>query len=208
MDIALFAKGALLGFSIAAPVGPVGILCIRRTLQNGRFSGLFSGLGAAAADTFYGCIAAFSLTLVSNFLIAQRFYLHLVGGLFLIFLGGKTFFAKTKEISADHVPHRSFVSDFVSTFFLTISNPLTLFSFVAVFAALGLVNVSEKYVDASILVAGIFTGASIWWLFLSEGITLFRKRVSQQTMTWINRIAGMIVVAFGLAALISLLHID
>ncbi len=206
MDIAFFIKGALLGFSIAAPVGPIGILCIRRTLQYGRLSGLFSGLGAATADTSYGLLAAFSLTLVSDFLVAQHFYIHFLGGCFLLFLGVKTFFATTTEVPPANVSHRSFLSDFVSTFFLTISNPLTLLSFVAVFAGLGLVNVSEKYIDAATLVTGIFLGASFWWLILSEGVTFFRKKVSAKTMSWINRIAGMIIVTFGLAALISLLH--
>lgn len=206
MEIIFFLKGTLLGFSIAAPVGPIGILCIRRTLQYGRFSGLFSGLGAAFADTFYGMIAAFSLTLVSDFLMAQHFWIHLLGGCFLILLGAKTFFAETREVTNGQVIHRSLVSDFISTFFLTLSNPLTILSFIAVFAGLGLVDVSEKIADAAILVTGIFLGASLWWLILSEGITFFRKKVGQQTMIWINRIAGMIIVAFGLVALISVLH--
>lgn len=206
MDLTFFVKGMLLGFSIAAPVGPIGILCIRRTLQYGRFSGLFSGLGAATADTLYGLIAAFSLTLVSDFLEAQHFYLHLLGGLFLLFLGGRTFFAATEEVTPDRVSHRSLISDFISTFFLTLSNPLTIFSFVAVFAGLGLVNVSEKLTDAAVLVSGIFLGASTWWLILCEGLTFFRKRVSQKTMAWINRTAGMIIVAFGLGALVAILH--
>lgn len=206
MEIPFLLKGAILGFSIAAPVGPIGILCIRRTLQYGRFSGLFSGLGAAAADTLYGLIAAFSLTLVSDFIVAQKFWLHLLGGCFLLGLGSRTFFASTSEMTHGKVQHRSLFSDFVSTFFLTISNPITILSFVAVFAGLGLVNVSEKYIDAALLIIGIFLGASLWWMILSEGITFFRKKVSQKTMSWINRTAGMIIVAFGLAALISVLH--
>lgn len=207
MDYHFFLKGTLLGFSIAAPVGPIGILCIRRTLQYGRFSGLFSGLGAAFADTFYGMIAAFSLTLVSDFLTAQHFWFHLLGGCFLLLLGTKTFFAHTTEVSDGSVAHRSIFSDFISTFFLTLSNPLTIFSFIAVFAGLGLADVSEKFVDAAFLVAGIFSGACFWWLILSEGVTYFRHRVGQKTMAWINRIAGMIIVAFGLGALISVLHL-
>lgn len=206
MEIIFFLKGTLLGFSIAAPVGPIGILCIRRTLQYGRLSGLFSGLGAAFADTLYGMIAAFSLTLVSDFLTAQHFWIHLLGGCFLILLGARTFFAETAEVSSGNVVHRSLISDFVSTFFLTLSNPLTILSFIAVFAGLGLVDVSEKFADAAVLVTGIFLGASLWWLILSEGITFFRKKVGQKTMSWINRTAGMIIVAFGLAALFSVFH--
>ena len=206
MDMSFFFKGALLGFSIAAPVGPIGILCIRRTLQYGRLSGLFSGLGAACADTLYGLIAAFSLTLVSDFLTEQKFWFHLLGGCFLTYLGSRTFFAGTSEVPTNTVVHRSFFADFLSTFFLTLSNPLTIISFIAVFAALGLVNVSEKLTDAALLVTGIFLGSSLWWLILSEGVTSFRKKVGKKTMSWINRTAGFVIVTFGLAALASVLH--
>ncbi len=206
MDMTLLFKGALLGFSIAAPVGPIGVLCIRRTLQYGRFSGLFSGLGAATADTLYGLFAALSLTLVSDFLVAKHLVLHLLGGVFLLFLGARTFFAAPSSTNSEKISHRSLLSDFLSSFFLTLSNPMTIFSFVAIFASLGLVNVSEKYLDASLLVFGIFLGACFWWLLLSEGVTFFRKKVSHQAMGWINRIAGLIIITFGLFVLISLLH--
>src|SRR5690242_3752563 len=115
-----FVKGIILGFSIAAPVGPIGILCLRRTLQFGRWSGFFSGLGAAAADTFYGCVAAFGLAFVSDFLTAQRFWLHLIGGILIIYLGAKTFLAKTTE-PIKEVAHKTLLTDFLSTFFLTLA---------------------------------------------------------------------------------------
>lgn len=207
MTIIFFIKGLLLGFSIAAPVGPIGILCIRRTLQYGRFSGLFSGLGAATADTLYGCIAAFSVTLVSEFLISHKPWFHLLGGVFLIALGTKTFYIEGKESDTTNINHRSLASDYISTFFLTLSNPLTIISFIAIFAALGLVNVSEKISDALSVVVGIFSGACLWWLILSEGVTLFRKKVTRKTMTWINRVAGIIIVTFGVLALLTLLHL-
>lgn len=207
MDLPFFIQGSILGFSIAAPVGPIGILCIRRTLQYGRFSGLFSGLGAAAADTIYGLIAAFSMTLVSDFLFAQRIWLHILGGAFLIYLGGRTFFSEASDMLAGKVSHRSLFSDFFSTLLLTLSNPLTIFSFIAIFAGLGLGAVSETLFNAVTLVAGIFTGSCFWWLLISEGVTIFRKKVSQSAMCWINRIAGMIIITFGLIALISGLHL-
>lgn len=206
MSIFLFFKGILLGFAIAAPVGPVGILCIRRTLHYGRLSGLFSGMGAALADTFFGCIAAFSLTLVSDFILEKHCWFRILGGAFLMFLGGKLFFAPSKNLPLIRMSHRSYVKDFVSTFLLTISNPMTILSFVAIFAAVGLVDVSERMLDASILVLGVFIGSSAWWLLLSEGISLLRKKVGETSMTWINRVAGMIVTAFGLITFMSLLH--
>ena len=196
METHFLFKGIILGFCIAAPVGPIGIICIRKTLQYGRFSGLFSGLGAAVADTLFGVVSAFGLTLISEFLIAERFWFHLIGGFFLLFLGGRTFLAKPIETNKE-VSHKTLLGDFISTFFLTLANPLTILSFVAVFAGLGL---SDNRGSAPILIAGVFLGSAIWWLILSEGITLFRQKISQRVMTWVNRIAGIIIMAFGLLA--------
>lgn len=203
MVMSFFLKGLLLGFAIAAPVGPIGILCIRRTVEFGRLSGFFSGLGAAFADMLYGVIAAFGLTLISDFLMTQQLWLRIIGGAFLIFLGIRTFFSKPMEKNKD-VSHKTLFSDFVSTFFLTMTNPLTILSYVAIFAGLGLSDLQSNYINASWLVFGVFMGSALWWLILSEGVTLFRKKVSQKVMTWINRIAGAMIVAFGLAAWITL----
>ena len=202
MSLDFLLKGMILGFSIAAPVGPIGVLCIRKTLQFGRFSGLFSGLGAAFADSIYAIIAAFGLTVISNFLLAGQFWFRLIGGGFLLYLGWKTFIAKPASESKN-VPHTTLLNDFVSTFFLTITNPMTILSFLAVFAGLGLSNIHGDYLQAGGLVLGVFLGSAAWWLLLSEGVTLFRKKVSQKVMTWINRIAGLIILAFGIGALLS-----
>lgn len=204
MELNFFLKGFILGFSIAAPVGPIGILCIRRTLQFGKFSGFFSGLGAAAADAVYGIIAAFGLSLVSDFLIAGRFWLHLIGGIFLLFLGVKTFFAKTADLTKGSVSHKTLFADFISTFFLTFTNPLTVLSFLAVFAGLGLTEQRGLYWSSFLLVSGIFSGSACWWLILSEGITLFRKKITQNIMIWLNRFAGVVIGLFGLLAILSL----
>lgn len=204
MEVGFLLKGIVLGFSIAAPVGPIGVLCIRRTLQFGRFSGLFSGLGAAAADCIYAIIAAFGLTFISNLLIAGQFWFRLIGGVFLLYLGWKNFFAKGGEPSRK-ISHTTFLNDFVSTFFLTITNPMTILSFLAVFAGLGLSAVQGNYLEALELVIGVFLGSVAWWLLLSEGVTLFRKKVSDKVMKWINRVAGAIIIIFGVAALITVI---
>lgn len=201
-EIGFLLKGIILGFSIAAPVGPIGILCIRRTLQFGRFSGLCSGLGAAAADVIYAVVAAFGLTFISNMLMAGQFWLRLIGGLFLLYLGWKTFFAKVNDRTKE-VAHTSLAGDFISTFFLTITNPMTILSFLAVFAGLGLSSMNSTYLEASSLVFGVFLGSAAWWLILSEGVTLFRKKVSEKVMKWINHLAGAIIIGFGIAALIT-----
>ena len=204
MNVDFLWKGFILGFSIAAPVGPIGLLCIRKTIQFGRVSGFFSGLGAAVADTLYGLIAAFGLTLISDALIAGQFWLKLIGGVFLVYLGVKTFLAKASE-KTSAVSHQTLFKDFVSTFLLTVTNPLTILSYVAVFAGLGLSDISNSYINASLLVCGVFLGSTSWWLILSEGVTLFRQKIGQELMLWINRLAGLIITAFGVAAWLSLL---
>jgi threonine/homoserine/homoserine lactone efflux protein len=210
MEINLFFKGLILGFSIAAPVGPIGILCIRRTLQFGRFSGFFSGLGAATADVIYALIAAFGLTFISDILIAGQFWLRLIGGAFLLYLGGRVFFtipsARTEQTrQTRQISHTTFLSDFTSTFLLTAANPMTILSFLAIFAGLGVSNAQGDYVQTSLLVLGVFLGSAAWWILLSEGVTLFRKRVSQKMMLWINRIAGLLIVGFGATILLTLI---
>lgn len=201
MEFNLILKGIVLGFSIAAPVGPIGILCIRRTLQFGRFSGLFSGLGAAVADTVYGIIAAFGMAAISNFLIKWQSYLHVIGGIILVYMGVKTFFNKPPK-RLQTVTHKTLAGDFVSTFLLTITNPMTILSYVAIFASLGISNQTSN-INAAGLVGGVFIGSALWWLLLSEGVTLFRKKVSQNVMQWINRSAGIIIIGFGIAALLG-----
>lgn len=204
MNIDFFLKGLILGFSIAAPVGPIGILCISKTLQYGRFSGFVSGLGAAFADTIYAVIAAFGITFIADFILSEQFWFRLLGGVFLLYLGWKTFTAKP-DIRSKKISHTTLFNDFASTFFLTITNPMTILSFLAVFAALGLSTVQGDYIQASMLVLGVFLGSALWWLLLSEGVTLFRKKVSQKVMTWINRVAGLMIFGFGMAALLTIL---
>ncbi len=203
MELSFLIKGIILGFSIAAPVGPIGILCIRKTIQFGRLSGLFSGLGAAVADTIYGFIAAFGLTLISNFLLSEQVWLRLIGGIFLIYIGIKTFLSKPSQKSQE-VPKKTLFGDFLSTFFLTMTNPMTILAYLAIFAGLGLSDAQVSYNNASLLVLGVFCGSSLWWLILSEGVTLFRKKVTQKAMMGINRLAGLIIIGFGITAWASI----
>ncbi|MDH5635128.1 MAG: LysE family translocator [Candidatus Bathyarchaeota archaeon] len=203
MDISFFLRGLVLGFSIAAPVGPIGVLCIRRTLAEGRASGLVSGLGAATADAIYGCIAGFGLTLISNFLIRQQVWLRLIGGGFLCFLGIRTFLSKPAENVAS-AKGNGLVDSYVSTFFLTITNPMTILSFAAIFAGLGVGSASGSYVSAAVLVLGVFIGSALWWFILSSGVSIFRTRLNPDRLRWVNRISGIIITGFGLIALLSL----
>lgn len=199
-------KGILLGFAIAAPVGPIGLLCIRRTLQYGRLSGLYSGLGAATADLFYAMIAALGLTLVSDFFLHYLELLKIIGGFVLLYLGVKTFFSHQTDPQGNHCikKHTPF-KDFVSTFLLTLTNPLTILAFFAMFASFGLASIAENRPHISLLLIGIFLGSSLWWILLSEGVSFFRKKMGNRLLTVLNRIAGIALVCFGILSWISLL---
>ncbi len=197
-------KGILIGFGIAAPVGPIGILCIKRTLHAGRLAGFASGLGAACADTAYGVIAGFSLTTISSFLLKIQTPLQLIGGFFLLYLGFKIFREKPAKAAAN-VNERGILKDFSSTFALTFTNPLTILSFMAIFAGLGLAEGMNAISNSIQLVGGVFIGSALWWLILAEIVTLFRKRVTDKLLTMINRGAGTLIFLFGIGALISLL---
>jgi len=175
MDFPLLLKGLVIGFSIAVPVGPIGVLCIRRTLAEGRASGLVSGLGAATADAIYGCIAGFGLAFISNFLVSQQVWLRLIGGVFLWYLGLKTLLVKPAE-QASLAKGNGLVSAYATTFFLTLTNPMTIISFAAIFAGLGLASTSGNYVSAGVLVLGVFIGSALWWLILSGGVGVFREK--------------------------------
>lgn len=203
MGINFFLKGLLIGFSIAAPVGPIGVLCIRRTLAEGRVSGFFSGLGAATADAVYGSIAGFGITFISNFLINQQIWLRLIGGMFLCYLGIKTFLDRPAE-QVVSVNGDSLVGAYASTFLLTLTNPMTILSFAAIFSGLGLASTDGNYISAGMLIFGVFIGSTLWWLILSLGIGLFRAKFNPEKLRWVNKISGIIILGFGLIALLIL----
>ena len=192
--LGIFLQGALLGFSIAAPVGPIGVLCIRRTLQNGFKSGLASGLGAASADAVYGTIAAAGLTLAADFLVKQQIWLSLAGGAFLLYLGVQTFRSPAPVMESEAGKSSSLIGDYLSTFLLTLSNPITIFSFIALFG--GMSAGADFAFSAFILVAGVFSGSALWWLALSGGVGILRGRFNTETMRWVNRVAGVVILVF------------
>jgi threonine/homoserine/homoserine lactone efflux protein len=198
----IFLKGLLIGFSIAAPVGPIGVLCIQRTLTYGRTSGFVTGLGAATADGVYGAIAAFGLTVISNTLVGQQFWFRLIGGVFLLYLGVRTLLAKPATDAAAR-GHTTLVSDYLSTFVLTLTNPMTILSFIAVFAGLGLANTPGGTAPAVMMVVGVVVGSGLWWLILSGAVGAFRDRVGGR-LHLVNRLSGVIILAFGVFALAGL----
>jgi len=196
MDLGLPIRGMAVGLIIAAPVGPVNVLCIQRTLEKGWKSGLLSGFGAALADTLYGALAAFSISLVIQFLVREESWIRLVGGILLVGVGGVYYHKPPKPIDAGQT-HSHSNSDFVSTFLLTLTNPTTVLSFLAVLAILGLGRQRQPWQTSS-LVAGIFCGSMIWWTILASAANLLRDRIADGAMRWMNRVAGIAIGGFGL----------
>lgn len=203
VDLDFLIKGIIIGLLIAAPVGPIGVLCIRRTLAEGRLSGFLSGIGAATADATYGMIAGFGLTSISNFLIGQQNWLRLIGGIFLCYLGIKIFIKNPSDetISSNK---QGLIGNYFSTFLLTITNPMTIISFAAVFAGLGIGTIQTNYFSSVVLVVGVFIGSGLWWLTLSTIVNLLGKRFNTKGLIWVNKGSGIIILIFGCIALASI----
>jgi threonine/homoserine/homoserine lactone efflux protein len=197
-------RSLVIGLAIAAPVGPIGALCIQRTVVGGRMAGLVSGLGAATADAVYGAIAGLGITFVADFLVNQRAGLNLAGGLFLALLGVRSIVAPAANPARERGPGRWW-ADYASTFFLTLANPMTVLAFVAVFAGLGVVDTGGDFRAAAAVILGVFTGSVLWWLLLSSSVGLLRERLALRHLAWINRAAGGILVVFALQLLLQLL---
>jgi threonine/homoserine/homoserine lactone efflux protein len=203
MDPLVAVRGFALGFSIAAVLGPIGVLCIRRTLSSGFLNGFLSGLGAATADATYASIAAFGVTALAALLVDQRTWLRLVGGAFLLYLGVRTLRTAPALRAAADVSVRGLVAAYLSTFGLTMSNPMTILSFVAIFAGLGLGS-TQGGLDAMELVLGVFVGSAAWWLVLASLVSLLRARLTPGVFRVINIGSGVLILAFAGQAWLSL----
>ena len=203
MDSTFIVRGFLIGFSVAAVVGPIGVLCIQRTARKGFLYGLVTGLGAATADAMYGGIAGFGLTVMATFLVSQQGWIHIIGGLFLVYLGIKTVFTRPAERAAT-ARADNFLGAYASTLLLTLTNPQTILSFAAIYAGIGVGGGKNGALSATLVVSGVFLGSTLWWCLLSAGISLLRGKLTYRWFLWINRIAGSVIILFGLLALLSL----
>jgi threonine/homoserine/homoserine lactone efflux protein len=185
--------------AISAPVGPVNVLCISRTISKGRVAGLISGLGAATADTVYGAIAGFSISFVIQFLLREEFWIRLCGGILLIGIGVLYYFKKPQPLGERRAssPH----SEYVSAFLLNLTNPTTVLSFLALLAALGMGHHRARWLTL-LLIAGIFSGAMLWWIVLASITSRFRDRFNDRAMLWMNRVGGLAIGVFGIITLI------
>ena len=194
MFTGLFLKGLAFGFILAATVGPMWVLCLRRTLAGGALAGLASGMGIAVADGIYGAVAAFGLTAISGFLLGQKLWLGLAGAAFLLYLGVKTLLAKPVDTGGEAAP-TSLARSFLSTLGLTLTNPPTILAFAAIFAGLGLAS-SSDYASASLVVLGVFLGSAAWWVILAGAAGRLRGRLGPRLLRGINIVAGISILAF------------
>jgi threonine/homoserine/homoserine lactone efflux protein len=205
--VIFFAKGLAFGFLLAATVGPMWVLCFRRTVAAGALVGLASGLGIAVADALYGAVAAFGLTAVSGFLLAQKLWIGLAGAAFLVWLGARALLAPPAplEMAAPADAPRGYAAAFVSTLGLTLANPPTILAFAAIFAGLGLVSGSD-YASATLVVLGVFLGSALWWLVLVAAAGAFRHRIGLRLARSINVVSGATILGFAAWQIAELLR--
>jgi threonine/homoserine/homoserine lactone efflux protein len=196
----LLIRGILAGLIITAPVGPVNVLCVQRTVTKGWRSGLFSGFGSAVADTLYATVAGFSISFVIQFLLRELFWIRFFGGILLILLGVWYYFRPPQPVERKN-GRESDTEDSASTFLLTLTNPTTILSFLAVLAALGL-GQSRPWYLTMLMVGGIFCGAMLWWVVLTGIANRLRDRFTTRGMLWMNRIGGLAIGAFGVITLL------
>lgn len=206
MDISFFFKGILVGIIISAPIGPVGALCIQRTMNRGRLCGILSGIGAAIGDSIFAAIAVFGLTFISGFLNDKEAWFRIAGGVILLYFGLRVYLSKPQDCSAANgeVNHFGIIG---SAFLLTISNPLVILSIIAVFAVLGIVDPTASYISTALLILGVFTGAVFLWTVTSHILSGYRNKMGQRGALLVNRITGLFILACGGYAFISLLTI-
>lgn len=202
-----FINGLIFGIVIAAPVGPVGVLCVQRTLSEGRLHGLLSGLGAAIGDSLYGAVAAFGVSAIAVWVADHQATLRTIGGIVLLLLAAKTVLVESRRPvaapAADKVHTESLLQDFISTFLLAVTNPITLLTFAGLFATLGSTRAGHSVDTAAVLVAGVFIGSALWWFALSSTANLARPLLDGSYQAWISRISAAILVGFGVYALIT-----
>jgi len=203
MGTTLFLKGIVVGLLISIPVGPIAVLCIKRTLNEGKIHGIVSGLGAATADAIYGFIAVSSLTFISKFLVKEQIWLRLMGGFFLCYMGVRVFRSRLMQRSTSG-NGASHLSNYVSALLLTLANPATFLALAAVFAGLGVVEIRVHHSSAGLLVGGVFIGSGLWWFILNSITGVFLGKLDYVRLARLNRISGIIITGFGLLVLLSL----
>jgi threonine/homoserine/homoserine lactone efflux protein len=193
-----------IGIAVSAPLGPIGVLCIQRTMNKGFISGLVSGFGAAMADVIYAIIAGFGISMIKDFLIEYQMPIRVAGSLFLAYVGYRIFMANpAKEVRRLRNEGQNYYKDFGTSFLVTISNPITIIAFGAIFAGFDMVDKQSGFFSILVLIVLVFAGALSWWLALISVVSLFRKRIRLRNLLWINRVTGILIILFALYIILS-----
>lgn len=194
MQFELILNCLVIGFIVAAPIGPIGVLCIKRSLQYGAKTGIALGFGTALADMFYASIAAFGLTALFDFFVSFQSVIQIIGIVFLVLIGIKTYKSKPAIVASIKHNKTNLIGEFLGAFFLTLTNPITILAFTALFISAGLKN--SAYLEALQAVVGVFVGSMLCWIFLSIFISRYTQKITQEMLLKINKISGVIILLF------------
>jgi len=207
MDFVVVIKGIIIGLMVSVPLGPMGMVVVQRTLSKGRLSGFLSGLGAASADTLFSIIAVMGFGFIIDFVEEKRFYFEIVGSLFVIYIGLRIFYSNPVTQIRRRQKKNTLFADYITVFLMTFSNPLAIFVFLALFAAVHFVTESQHYLTSFLIVLGVFAGASLWWFTITTLVSLYRQKFRLKRLWWLNKITGAIISLLGLIALIKVFFI-
>lgn len=206
MWVTLLVKGIIIGLLASIPLGPIGVICVQRTVNKGRLSGFISGMGAASADTIFAAIAGFSLTFIITFIEEKQIIFRIIGGVVVIALGAKIFYTNPiRQLRRHKRKRNSLTEDFLSVLLLTITNPLAVFLFLALFAAFGVVDEQTTWLLSLVTVGGVFIGAGLWWYTLTSLVNIFRSKFRLKQLWWINKISGFVIFLLGVIAIVSVI---
>ena len=203
-SLLLFLQGLLVGFLASVPLGPIGVICIQRTLSGTHKSGFFSGLGAATADTIFATLAVFSLSFLTDFMELHKHWFTAIGGILIIVLGFSIFYKRVKRPSQRRQTRSSLLSDYLSILFLTLTNPAYILVFITLFAALGISSEGHHTAVNLLLILGVLIGAACWWFTLTYAVSKLRRRFRLRHLWWINQITGAVIIAFGMLLVLSI----
>lgn len=203
MDGSLFIQGIIIGLTLSVPVGPISLLCIQRSIAEGRVHGILSGIGVASADAFYAAVSFLGLTIISGLIIAEQHLFRSLAGFVLIFIGIRVFLS-VPTAATSRIGHESYLKDYLSTAAIAIANPLTLFFFILIVPGFGIVIQGNSVFSALEFVGGLFSGSVAWWIILCGSVGTVRTRISEENLRLINRVSGILISCFGAGMLILL----
>jgi threonine/homoserine/homoserine lactone efflux protein len=205
MGIELFWKGIVVGLMVSIPLGPIGVLCVQRTLNKGHRSGFVSGLGAAMADMIFAMIAGLGITFIIRFIQEKHIYFQIIGGIIVIILGVHIFYTNpVRQLRMQRMNRNKLSQDFFSVFFLTITNPMAIFFFLAMFAGINIATGPMSIIHLITMVSGVFVGSTAWWFLLSTFVNFWRDRFRLKNIWWMNKVAGVVIFVLGIAAIVSI----